>query len=89
MKMIKAQTISGAWLIALIALLTVTLVYILFDQMFQHTLYDIAIAQNVDSSVLGIIVTSWKVYPILFIGGLFLYAIANSGRETFEQRRVI
>jgi hypothetical protein len=87
MRMKKGQTLPGVWIIIILGLFVVTSVFIIFNQVITGNLYQLAVANNVDSDVLGTLMTSWKVWPILFIFALFMWGLANSGRDSFIQYR--
>jgi hypothetical protein len=83
----KGQTLPGVWAIILIGLFVVTVVYIIFNQVVTGHLYDLAVSKDVDVDVLGTLMSSWRIWPVLFIFALFLWGFANSGRDTFTQYR--
>jgi hypothetical protein len=83
----RGQTLPGVWIVIIIGMFVVTTVYIMFHQIVTHHFYDLALQMGVDTDTLGILMTGWNTWPVLFFIALFLWGLANSGKDTTYQRR--
>lgn len=81
-------TLPAVWIIIVISMFVVTTVYILFNQIITDTMYDVAVEQGANTETLGVLMTAWQAWPILFFIALFLFGLANSGSVTYSQRRI-
>ena len=72
------------WFTVLAALLIVSVVYIVFDDIFQNELLALATELGVSSTIVDTLRMAWLAFPVIFLIGLMMYAWAQGQRQEFD-----
>jgi len=72
------------WFTVLAALLIVSVVYIVFDDIFQNELLTLATDLGVSTTITDTLRMAWLAFPVIFLIGLMFYAWARGQKSEFD-----